>query len=169
MSPREFIGEYAPAGAWDAIEREKRRIYPGMLHSENIQLTAGLATFLAQARDAAVRTAIVSSSSRDSVDAILQALWTAPAPAAIVARGDALAAKPDPAPYIAVLEQLRLPASCVVAFEDSASGIASATGAGLFCIQVGFGEQGGEARIVNFTDCTIEAGGEAGVLTVRDR
>jgi HAD superfamily hydrolase (TIGR01509 family) len=167
MSPREFISKYAPEEAWHAIEREKRRIYPGMLRSGGLQLTAGITSLLTQAEGAAVSTVIVSSSSRESVDTILQVLWTAAAPTAIVTRGDSSAAKPDPAPYLAALERLHVPAECVAAFEDSPSGIASATTAGLFCIQVGGGGQSGVPRIVDFTNCMIEANGDRAFLTVR--
>ena len=169
MSPRALISEYAPEEAWHAIEREKRRIYPKMLRSGGLQLTSGLTSLLAQANGAEVRVVIVSSSSRESVDTMLQVLWTAPAPTAIVARGDSSATKPDPAPYIAALERLHVPAARVAAFEDSPSGIASATAAGLFCVQVGVGGQSGAPRIRDFTDCTIEADGDMAFLTVRHR
>lgn len=169
MSPREFISTYAPEEAWHAIEREKRRIYPGMLRSGGLQLTAGLTSLLTQADSAAVSTAIVSSSSRESVDTMLQVLWPATAPAVVVTRGDSLPAKPDPAPYLAAVERLNVPAACVVAFEDSPNGIASATTAGVFCVQVGGGGQGGVPRIADFTDCTIEANDDKAFLTARHR
>lgn len=42
--------------------------------------------------------------------------------------------KPDPAVYRWVLAQLGLSASAAIAFEDSASGLRAARGAGLACI-----------------------------------
>jgi beta-phosphoglucomutase-like phosphatase (HAD superfamily) len=44
--------------------------------------------------------------------------------------------KPDPAPYLAVLDALSVPADEAVAFEDSPNGIASAKAAGTLCVAV---------------------------------
>jgi HAD superfamily hydrolase (TIGR01509 family) len=44
--------------------------------------------------------------------------------------------KPDPGPYLAVLETLNLLPSEAVAFEDSPNGIASAEAAGIYCVAV---------------------------------
>ena len=49
---------------------------------------------------------------------------------------DTAAHKPDPTPYLAVLEDLGVSASEAVAFEDSPNGITSAKAAGIFCVAV---------------------------------
>jgi HAD superfamily hydrolase (TIGR01509 family) len=49
---------------------------------------------------------------------------------------DTVAHKPDPAPYLAVLEDLDVSAEETVAFEDSPNGVTSAKAAGIFCVAV---------------------------------
>jgi beta-phosphoglucomutase-like phosphatase (HAD superfamily) len=49
---------------------------------------------------------------------------------------DTDAHKPDPAPYLAVLDHLGVPAHEAVAFEDSPNGVTSAKAAGIFCVAV---------------------------------
>jgi beta-phosphoglucomutase-like phosphatase (HAD superfamily) len=44
--------------------------------------------------------------------------------------------KPDPGPYLAVLDALSVLANEAVAFEDSPNGIASAKAAGILCVAV---------------------------------
>ena len=156
MTPRQFLSQYYDARDWPAIEAEKRRIYPDLM-AERISLTAGLAELLSAARLAGVRVAIVSSSSRESVAALLRGSWKGAPPDIVIARGDAEASKPNPAPYEAAVYQLNTPSKYVVAFEDSASGVASARGAGLICVQVGLSARVlSELRIRDFGDCVIE-------------
>jgi beta-phosphoglucomutase-like phosphatase (HAD superfamily) len=49
---------------------------------------------------------------------------------------DTGAHKPDPAPYLAVLDDLGVAATETVAFEDSPNGVTSARAAGIFCVAV---------------------------------
>ena len=62
----------------------------------------------------------------------------------IIGKEDVSVVKPDPEAYILALDQLRLTAADTVALEDSPSGLASASTAGLSCVAVGhrrgFGE-----------------------------
>ena len=44
--------------------------------------------------------------------------------------------KPDPTPYLAVLDELHVTAKDAVALEDSPNGVASAKAAGIFCVAV---------------------------------
>lgn len=167
MTPQQFLSAFSSPDEWASIEYEKRRIYPALL-SERVTLTAGLVEFLDTVHSAGVRVAVVSSSSRESVKALLADSWKSAPPDVIVARGEALAPKPDPAPYYAAVELLGVPPARVVAFEDSKSGVSSAQGAGLTCIQVGRG--GGRLsrlRIADFVGCSIVKEGEDQCLIVR--
>lgn len=168
MAPRAFVGRYASLDDWPAVEREKRRIYPAMLRADG-RLTKGLARLLSQADAADVSTIIVSSSSRESVDTIMRTLWVGAAPAATIVRGDSDTEKPSPSPYVTALDRLQLPASAVVAFEDSASGVASATAAGILCVQVGRTPTPARLRVDDFDDCSIDTEIDGACLTIRTR
>lgn len=54
----------------------------------------------------------------------------------VVGRESGLPQKPDPAPYIRALSLLGVPADQAVAIEDSASGVDSATSAGVHCFSL---------------------------------
>ncbi|GAA2326249.1 HAD family phosphatase [Dactylosporangium salmoneum] len=54
----------------------------------------------------------------------------------VVCGDDGFAPKPDPAPYLAAMRHLELPASACVAVEDSPRGVASAAAAGCAVVQV---------------------------------
>ena len=49
---------------------------------------------------------------------------------------DTCAHKPDPTPYVAVLDELAVTAEEAIAFEDSPNGVTSAKAAGIFCVAV---------------------------------
>jgi HAD superfamily hydrolase (TIGR01509 family) len=169
MTPQQFISSFSSQAEWSLIETEKRRIYPTLL-SERATLTAGLVELLAAAHSARIGLAIVSSSSRESVEALLAGPWESAPPNVIVARGDASAPKPDPAPYRTAVEQLGVPGGLVVAFEDSESGASSAKSAGLTCIQVGLVAKAlSELRVTDFRDCSIVHDDESPCLIVRSR
>ncbi len=95
----------------------------------------GALALLAELRDAAVPTALVSASPRQVVDLVLSALgrdWFA----VTLAAEDTELTKPDPAPYLAAAARLGLdPADCV-AVEDTPTGVASAHAAGCAVLAV---------------------------------
>lgn len=166
MSPRDFMSGLATPEEWLLIERAKRKIYPSMLRAEG-SVTPGLSGLLTQARQAAVRIAIVSSSSRESVDAMLAEMWPGPAPEVVVSRRRGLAPKPDPAPYLLALELLGAAPAQTVAFEDSASGVASAQAARVVCIQIGAHGATAAPRIADFTACSIVGNAPHAALLVK--
>ncbi len=169
MTPQQFLAGYCEPGDWIGIETEKRRIYPGLL-AQRASLTPGLVELLAEARSAAVAIAIVSSSSRESVRALLNGPWTAAPPNIIVARADSPSAKPSPEPYRTAVRLLNIPEKFIVVFEDSASGISSAESAGLTCIQLGLECPAlAKYRIKDFRDCSITSSDRQPFLTVRTR
>lgn len=169
MTPQQFVSSFSRSAEWSLIEAEKRRIYPAML-SDRVTLTAGLVELLAAAHSAEISMAIVSSSSRESVEALLKGPWQSASPDVIVARGDASSPKPDPAPYRTAVEQLGVPAGLAVAFEDSESGALSAKRAGLTCIQVGLVVKAlSQLRVADFRDCLLVNEGDCPCLIVRTR
>jgi HAD superfamily hydrolase (TIGR01509 family) len=118
----------------DAVlaERDARRA-PMLPH----HLMPGADALLAGAREAGLKTAIVTSNSLANVQAHLARAGNAHRFDAIVcADGDPARGKPAPTLYLEALERLGLDATEAIALEDSPNGIAAARGAGVYCIAV---------------------------------
>jgi HAD superfamily hydrolase (TIGR01509 family) len=100
-------------------------------------LRPGIDDYLAEAKRRGLKTAIVSSSTREWIARHLRRLdrlnsWDA----IVAADGDAERAKPQPALYLEALRALGLRADAAIAFEDSLNGIRAAKAAGIFCVAV---------------------------------
>lgn len=85
--------------------------------------------------------AIASGARREEIEAILTSVGLKDAFSAVVGVEDAAHTKPDPAPYLEAARQLGAsngglrPSDCI-AFEDTATGISSAVGAGMKVVAV---------------------------------
>jgi HAD superfamily hydrolase (TIGR01509 family) len=107
----------------------------GLLEAEGLR--PGIADYLELAERRGIKRAIVSSASRPWIDRHLGRLQRATGWAAILtADHDPVRAKPQPTLYLEALEQLGVPGSEAVAFEDSPNGIAAAKAAGIFVVAV---------------------------------
>ena len=95
----------------------------------------GAHDLLAAAEEAGVPCALVSSSMRRVVDAVLDAVGRQHF-AATVSGDDVERTKPDPDPYLLAAELLGVPASSCVALEDSEIGATSARAAGCSVVVV---------------------------------
>lgn len=91
----------------------------------------GVRALLRRARAAGLALGVVTNAPRRNAAFMLEVLGLADAFDAIGLGEDAEAAKPDPAPYRAMLARLDVAPGAAVAFEDSPSGVRSAVGAGL--------------------------------------
>lgn len=100
------------------------RVYPGVVG-------------LIEALRGRVRLGIVTTTWRANVEAVLGASGLLASFEFLIAKEDVSVTKPDPEGYRLALERLALPGSDVVALEDSPTGLASATGAGLRVVAVG--------------------------------
>lgn len=107
-----------------AMVRDAPRLYPGVR-----ELIAALL--------GKTRLAIVSTSWRENIDAVLSACGLAGVFEAIVAKEDVGAVKPDPEAYLLALQRLELEPGDAVAIEDSPSGLAAARAAMIPRIAVG--------------------------------
>jgi HAD superfamily hydrolase (TIGR01509 family) len=116
------------------IHALKNRRYGELVASGTLPLRAGVRELFDECATAGLRMAIVTTTSRSNVQALLAAQvgadWEARF-AAVVCAEDAPVKKPDPQAYRFVLERLQLPAERTVAIEDSAMGLAAATAAGI--------------------------------------
>ena len=113
-----------------ALARRRDALFP---HA----LIPGAEELLAAARARGLRTAIVSSNSRERVlEHLARAGAAADFDAIITAEGDPERGKPRPTLYLEALAALGVAAADAVAFEDSPNGIAAARAAGIHTVAV---------------------------------
>lgn len=116
------------------IHALKNRRYGELVASGALPLRAGVRELFDECAAEGLRMAIVTTTSRSNLQALLGAhlgpQWRKLF-AAVVSAEDAPAKKPDPQAYRLVLERLQLPAERTVAIEDSPMGLAAATAAGI--------------------------------------
>ena len=114
------------------IHALKNRRYVELVASGALPLRAGVRELFDECAAGGLCMAIVTTTSRSNVHALLGAhlgpQWRELF-AAVVCAEDAPVKKPDPQAYRLVLERLRLRAEQAVAIEDSAMGLAAATAA----------------------------------------
>jgi HAD superfamily hydrolase (TIGR01509 family) len=112
----------------------KNRLYAERVASGALPLRAGVRELFDDCTSTGLQMAIVTTTSRGNVAALLGAQlgprWQDRF-AAVVCAEDAPQKKPDPQAYRIALEQLGLPATATVAIEDSAMGLAAATAVGI--------------------------------------
>jgi len=96
----------------------------------------GVRDYLRQARRLGLKVGLASSSDRPWVHGHLGRLGLLECFDTTKCVEDTGAHKPDPAPYLAVLDTLGVPPASAVAFEDSPHGVASAKAAGMLCVAV---------------------------------
>jgi HAD superfamily hydrolase (TIGR01509 family) len=96
----------------------------------------GVHDYLREASNLGLRIGLASSSSRTHVTGHLDRLELLHYFEAIRCFEDTTEHKPDPAPYLAVLDELGVSADRAVAFEDSPNGVTAARSAGIFCVAV---------------------------------
>ena len=119
------------------LHRAKTDRFTELLAGGALSPRPGIPDLLARARDAKLRLAIATTTSRANVDALVPALFghSAAELFEVIAAGDEVARKkPAPDVYLLALERLGLPAAACLAFEDSRNGVAAARAAGLAVI-----------------------------------
>lgn len=97
---------------------------------------AGLGEILALARARAWRCALVTNGSRENAGFMLRTIGLEARFDVMVFGQELRAGKPDPLPYRQALEELQIAPESAVAFEDSVTGLRSATSAGLRTVGV---------------------------------
>jgi HAD superfamily hydrolase (TIGR01509 family) len=130
----------APAepGERERLARElhalKNQRYAEIVASGALPLRAGVAEIIEQAHAEGLRQAIVTTTSRSNVEALLQrhfgSRWTQLFPVRICGE-DVQHKKPDPEAYRLALDALRLSPLQALAIEDAPGGSAAATAAGV--------------------------------------
>lgn len=99
-------------------------------------LVDGVDAFIETVRSQGVKTALVTSSSRWTVDKVDELLGIRTWFDVVVAAEDTAKHKPDPAPYLLALESLKAARGTAIIIEDSPTGTAAGKAAGCFVIGI---------------------------------
>jgi HAD superfamily hydrolase (TIGR01509 family) len=91
----------------------------------------GLQALVEKGKEKGMRMALVTNAPEENVLAVLRALNLEGVFETVILADDVGAGKPDPAPYNAALEAFDISPEEALAFEDSPSGIASSSAAGI--------------------------------------
>jgi beta-phosphoglucomutase len=101
-----------------------------------LQPLAGLRRVLAWSASRQLKQAVVTNAPRANAEFMLAALQLNSVFSTVVLAEEAVRGKPDPEPYLIALNRLNVNSNEAIAFEDSISGIFSATRAGIYTIGV---------------------------------
>jgi HAD superfamily hydrolase (TIGR01509 family) len=125
-----------PRERLETLMAAKQRHYVSLVAAGGLALRPGVAPLIAEAQAAGIPQAIVTTSSRSAVAALLGALAPSLSGAFAfwVCGEDVARKKPDPQGYQRALDQLELSPGAVVVLEDSVAGLTAATAADLPCL-----------------------------------
>lgn len=137
---RHFLGhigqEPVPDAQVEALMAAKQRAYADLARQGQLPLRPGVKRLVADVAAHGIPQALVTTSSRSAVAALLagQASPLAAAFSFWICGEDVRAKKPSPEGYQLALDRLTLPPSEVLVVEDSPQGLEAATAAGLACL-----------------------------------
>ena len=130
---KDIIPQLTLEDAWK-LATEKEETYRRLANS--LLPTPGLDRLVDLSEQASIKRAVVTNAPEDNAIFTLKVLrLTDTFPTVIMAK-DAPPGKPDPAPYQLALNRLMVKSNRAIAFEDSAAGIRSAVGAGIYTIGI---------------------------------
>lgn len=130
---KDIIPQLTLEDAWQ-LATEKEETYRRLANS--LLPTPGLDKLIELTDKASIKRAVVTNAPEDNATYMLKVLrLTSTFPTVIMAK-DAPPGKPDPAPYKLALSRLGVRSRNAIAFEDSAAGIRSAVGAGIYTIGI---------------------------------
>jgi HAD superfamily hydrolase (TIGR01509 family) len=128
-------GEEAQAETVAAWHRRKTEIFADMIDRGLIPARPGIARIVDDAVTAGWKLAVVSTSARESVAAVVHHVLARHEAAVAIFAGDLVAAKkPAPDIYVEALRALGADPRDAIAIEDSRNGLRAAAGAGLQCL-----------------------------------
>lgn len=121
----------------DAVHRTKSERFQEALANSDVEPRPGVVEAIAARRTAGDPVALVTTTSRANVDALLQALSGHLSPTdfdLVVTADDVDEPKPEPAAYRFALDRLGVAADHAVAVEDNVDGARAAAAAGVRCV-----------------------------------
>lgn len=122
-----------------ALHRDKTAHYTRLVADGDLPLRPGVRRLLEQARAAGLRLAIATTTTPANVTALIEATLSPGAMAwfEVIGAGDVVPSKkPAPDIYTWVMREMGVSPAEVIAFEDSAHGVTSASKAGIDCVVV---------------------------------
>ncbi len=125
---------FGPASPRSDLEAERLRLNQEFLEQQKI--LPGVVDLIDEARQRGLHLAVASNSSHEHVDGYLKHLGLHEKFEFTACRTDDTPPKPAPDLYLAVLKKLKVDGDEALALEDSATGIAAARAAGLWCVAV---------------------------------
>ena len=139
--PRTYFDMYAhfkelngPLTDLETLRRERRARVVQLVLEQPI--LPGVRNYLHEATEMGLKIGLASSSGGDYVRGHLRRLELFDYFHVTKCFEDTELHKPDPEPYLAVLEEIGVAPREAVAFEDSPNGVAAARAAGIFCVAV---------------------------------
>jgi HAD superfamily hydrolase (TIGR01509 family) len=130
---KDIIPQLSLEDAWK-LATEKEETYRRTVNS--LLPTPGLDKLIHLTEQLGIKRAVVTNAPEENATYMLKILrLTDTFPTVIMAK-DAPPGKPDPAPYKLALSSLGVTSQNAIAFEDSAAGIYSAVGAGIYTIGI---------------------------------
>ncbi|KAF1060441.1 HAD family hydrolase [Burkholderia gladioli] len=152
-----------PAAEFTKLAAEKERLFRAQLGAR-LTPTAGTEALLDRIARAGLRSAVVTNAPRENARMMLEALGLGAYFETLVIGGELAHGKPHPLPYLTALESIGGDAAHAVAFEDSASGVRSASSAGIHTFgmrtaldDAQLREAGAHDTIRDFSDPRLEA------------
>ena len=139
--PRTYFDMYAhfkklngPLTDLDALRKNRRARVVQLVLEQPI--LPGVTNYLTEAKDMGLKIGLASSSGGDYVRGHLRRLELFDYFHVTKCFEDTELHKPDPEPYLAVLDAMNVAPGEAIAFEDSPNGVAAARAAGIFCVAV---------------------------------
>ena len=130
---KDIIPQLTLEDAWK-LATEKEETYRRLANS--LLPTPGLDRLIELTERASIKRAVVTNAPKDNAVYMLKVLRLTDIFPTVILAKDAPHGKPDPAPYELALERLMVKNKRAIAFEDSAAGILSAVGAGIYTIGI---------------------------------
>ncbi len=120
----------------DSLSDRKEALYREIVRTEGIDLLPGVLDLLQALEAAGIPAAVGSSTPRENIDAVMEAIGVQDRFRAVVAAADVSRGKPDPEVFLTAAERLgRSPRHCVV-IEDAHVGIEAARAGGFRVLAV---------------------------------
>ncbi len=160
-----YAGERGVAVDADAVHATKSQLFQERLAETGAQARAGVVDTIGAVRSDGGPVALVTTTSRANVDALLTALAGQVSASdfdVVITADDVTQAKPHPAAYELALSRLGVAAADGIAVEDNVDGVAAAVAAGLRCVAFPNGNTAGHdfsaaVSVADHLDATVLA------------
>jgi HAD superfamily hydrolase (TIGR01509 family) len=130
---KDIIPQLTLEDAWK-LSTEKEETYRRLANS--LLPTPGLDKLIDLTERASIKRAVVTNAPEENAIYTLKVLRLTDVFPTVIMAKDAPPGKPDPAPYQLALNRLMVKSKRAIAIEDSAAGICSAVGAGIYTIGI---------------------------------